>query len=66
MNPNDYIAPTMPDEDKPCYLCEYIGGNPDFPDDDWCNVLEIGVDDWGTCKHYKERGFPETHKDQNV
>jgi hypothetical protein len=55
MNPNDYKAPIMPDEDKPCYLCEHCGGNPDFPDDDWCNLLEIGINDWGTCNHYKER-----------
>lgn len=55
MNPNDYIAPIMPNEDKPCYLCEHIGGHPDLPDDDWCNLLEIAINDWGTCKHYKEK-----------
>lgn len=56
MNPNDYIAPTMPDANKPCYLCKHgeQGGNNDFPFDFYCKLLEICINDWGTCQHYEE------------
>ena len=59
MKPNDYIESKMTDEDKPCYLCKHSGEDPNFIGDEYCNLLEIAINDWGTCKHYEETKIPQ-------